>query len=1072
MSDKPKPEFIAGPLPEGISDDPGHTFDPVRSTVVEDFQSGAGELSATVVPTLPQGWVLGATEPPSAGESHRLLQEIGKGGMGIVYQGIQRSLRRVVAIKMMRPDYVGRDTSDSPRGQQIAASFREEAFTAAQLDHPNILPVYDLGANEAGDPFISMKLVQGTPWNELIKSEFSTSSVEEFLMKHVPILLSVSQAVAFAHSRGIIHRDIKPGQVMIGDYGEVLLLDWGLAVNFDEALLSAGGRSHALGSAPTLAKANNPAGSPAYMAPEQTYKTTDKLGPWTDVYLLGSALFELVTGKRPHEALTTTHAFTMANEGRYHEPTLLTPGREIPQPLLDLIRDSLNPDIAKRMHSAREFGERLRGFLSGAGRRRESEELSTAIKTRIEAGTKDYHELSDCIATLDRAEVLWPANPAVVSLRARALVEFGRQAVQNGDCVLARAQADRMAPSEARTHLLAEVDRSEARARTDATTRRAALGVAAVLVVLITGGTIKFNSRLASEVIQKEEARRIAEAARSRSERARAEAEELVAFMVGDLAGSLEPIGKLDIIDSVLAQVGNHLDKRGSEELSEAERDSQMRLLIQIADVRIAQGDLDSAEKAARRALAEASAISAANPSSSMGQKQSALAWERIGDILETRGDIEGAATAFETALSISQKLADAQKLDSERQSALSVSLNRVGGIRQQQGNLEGAREAFNKSLAISDQLAAQEPSVTKWKADMGFTWHRIGNILEEQGSMDEARAAYQKCLDLYIALVASEPDNAEHKRRLGIFWNRMGDVHTVQGNIAEARSAYEKGLATAEMLAASDPSNAVWRRSVGVSWNRMGDFLIETGKIEDALAAYRKALAISQELAAGDPSNIRIQGDLGTSWNRVGDALEMSGDADAAREAFDKSVAVFELVAAADPTNPQAKRNVAAGWSRIGGILYAQGKFDESLTAFQKCLATFELVAATDATNAQWKRDVGSTWLRVGGAQEGLKQNAAAVEAYGKSLAIMDELSSSDPSNAGWRNDKAMSQYRLAMLLSDLGERDRAIELLRACVKTREELVEQLPDNPRLKDYLEQVRSALAKVEEGAAGG
>ncbi len=1072
MSDKEKPEFIAGPLPSGISEDPGHTFDPVRSTVVDDIDAAKGELSATVVPALPHGWVLGAADPPSAGESHRLLQEIGKGGMGIVYEGIQRSLRRVVAIKMMRPDYVGGDSSDSPRGQLIATSFREEAFTAAQLDHPNILPVYDLGSNEAGDPFISMKLVQGTPWNELIKNEFSGLSVEDFLMKHVPILLSVSQAVAFAHSRGIIHRDIKPGQVMIGEYGEVLLLDWGLAVNFDEKLLSAGGRSHALGSAPTLAKANNPAGSPAYMAPEQTYKTTDKLGPWTDVYLLGSALFELVTGKRPHEALTTTHAFTMANEGRYHEPTLLTPGREIPQALLELITDALNPDIAKRMHSAREFGERLKGFLSGAGRRRESEELSTSIKARIEAGAKDYHELSDCISTLDRAEVLWPANPAVVSLRARALTEFGRQAVANGDCVLARAQADRMAPGEARTQLLADVDRSEARARTDATTRRAALGVAAVLVVLITGGTINFNSRLANEVVQKEEARRVAETARTRSDKARAEAEELVTFMVGDLAGSLEPIGKLDIIDSVLAQVGRHLEKRESEDLTEAERDSLTRLLIQIADVRIAQGDLDSAEEAARRALTEATAINATNPSTTTGQKQSALAWERIGDILETRGEIEDAAAAFAKALAISQALSEQRSSDSDAHSALSVSLNRVGGIQQQQGNLEGARETFNKSLAISERLAKDEPNVSKWQADMGFTWHRIGNILEEQGSLDEARAAYQKCIDIYVKLVAGEPDNAEHKRRLGIFWNRMGDVHTVQGDIEEARAAYEKGLATAEMLAASDPSNAVWRRSVGVSWNRMGDFLIETGKGEDALAAYRKALAISQELAAGDPSNLRIQGDVGTSWNRVGDALEMSGDADAAREAFDKSVAVFELVAAADPTNPQAKRNVAAGWSRIGGILYAQGKFDESLSAFQKCLATFELVAATDPTNAQWKRDVGSTWLRVGGAQEGLKQNAAAVEAYGKSLAIMDELSSSDPSNAGWRNDKAMSQYRLAMLLADIGERDRAVELLRACVKAREDLVEQLPDNPRLKDYLEQVRSALAKIEEGAAGG
>ena len=216
---------------------------------------------------------------------YELINKLGEGGMGLVYLARQASINRVVALKMLKSGTVG--TTE----QRV--KFLSEAVVTGDLDHPNIVPIYDLGTSQDGTLFYSMKRVQGTPWLHVIR--------QKSLPENVEILMKVADAVAFAHSRGVIHRDLKPENVMLGDFGEVLLLDWGLAMptpGFEKS--DSVTQTHSVG------------GTPAYMAPEMASGPIERVGLAADVYLLGAILYDIVAGQPPHAGTSVMRCLAAA----------------------------------------------------------------------------------------------------------------------------------------------------------------------------------------------------------------------------------------------------------------------------------------------------------------------------------------------------------------------------------------------------------------------------------------------------------------------------------------------------------------------------------------------------------------------------------------------------------------------------------------------------------------------------------------------------------------------------------------------------------------------------------------
>jgi serine/threonine-protein kinase len=230
-------------------------------------------------PVEARAWEALADERPPI----ELGRTLGQGGMGLVHLGIQTRLGREVAVKTLRPDV----NSNLTRG------LLQEAWVTGSLEHPNIVPVYDVSLDAAERPQIVLKRIEGTLWTELLANpeKLPDDATQDPVAWHIGVLITVCRAIEFAHSRDILHRDLKPDNVMIGAFGEVYLLDWGIAVSLDPA---ADGRF-------PRPRAGHPTGTPFYIAPEMARGDADALCTRTDVFLLAGLLYEILDGRPPRQ---------------------------------------------------------------------------------------------------------------------------------------------------------------------------------------------------------------------------------------------------------------------------------------------------------------------------------------------------------------------------------------------------------------------------------------------------------------------------------------------------------------------------------------------------------------------------------------------------------------------------------------------------------------------------------------------------------------------------------------------------------------------------------------------------
>ena len=266
------------------------------------------------------------------GGRYRIVELLGQGGMARIYRGHDNQLDRDVAVKILRPEY-GRDPDFGSR-------FRHEAQAAASLNHPNIVGVYDYGQDEAG-PFIVMELVDGEDLASIIKRSGALPPRQA-----ARITAETARALHAAHQRGIVHRDVKPGNVMINRDGQVKVTDFGIARAIAEAQMTLPGT--------TL-------GSVHYFSPEQA--RGDQATASSDIYSLGIVLFELLTGHRPWEADSAAAVAMARLAGPAPDPSSLRSG--LPTDLVAIDRKALATEPADRWSSASSFAAALEAFLAG-----------------------------------------------------------------------------------------------------------------------------------------------------------------------------------------------------------------------------------------------------------------------------------------------------------------------------------------------------------------------------------------------------------------------------------------------------------------------------------------------------------------------------------------------------------------------------------------------------------------------------------------------------------------------------------------------------------------------------------
>jgi tetratricopeptide (TPR) repeat protein len=734
-------------------------------------------------------------------------KEIARGGMGRIRRARDRRLRRDVAVKEILV-----------KTGEAARRFEREARITARLQHPSIVNIHEAGVWPSGEPFYAMKLVTGRPLDEVI----ADAKTFEQRLALVPNVLAVADAMAYAHGERVIHRDLKPKNVLVGAFGETVVIDWGLAKDLADAGSEPDGGG-TLGSADHAKTAFGAVmGTPAYMPPEQA--SGQPVDERADVYAIGVLLDHVLSGKPPFTGTSSDEILEAVKRG---SPTPLSdrqPG--VPPDLLAIVERAMQRLPSRRYPTARELAEDLRRFQTGqlVGTHRYSPgELfrrwvrrhraavtvaGVALVVMIALGAfavrrivQARHDAEDERALAEEAlsSISWGVNARLPYTPFEELDDntgryYRRRGESPGDPGFARTLAvsratfrDAFATQGGPEQALAAYRRAAALyARISARypSKLGDLGFAPMhatacdaLCVLGDAADAVYECR---EALVADEAHAAKNPTPRRIEQLPFAHERVAAALLtnGDAAGALVELrAALAVRDKLQASLGpnrpahdepNYWVWMGAQVGGGRYRDM-------IGDVLFSQRDHAGALESYRAAIADYEVYGHEHPAAPDLPISFAREHAKVGDVLLAQGDATGALDELRKALAFLETAAAKSPLDLQLRLDRSAIRERIGDALFATRDAAGALAEYQAVLELDEKLAKHDPPDAEAQAAPAFSNEKIGDaLLALQHDQAGALARYRTALEIRKALVASDPANAYQQRHLAALQKKI----------------------------------------------------------------------------------------------------------------------------------------------------------------------------------------------------------------------------------------------------------------------------------------------------------
>jgi tetratricopeptide (TPR) repeat protein len=688
------------------------------------------------------------------------------GGMGVVYEARDLRLDRVVAVKLLRAEF----PADGPH----AALFQAESRLTAQLQHPGIPPVHEAGVMANGRPYMVMKLIKGKTLRDILAACNARAGREAELPNLLDVFESVVKTVAYAHYRGVNHLDLKPGNVMVGKFGEAQVLDWGIAT---VAQAPAGNPNEfTIIHPPTdTSPSSDPAGTPAYMAPEQAIPEPDQIGPQSDVFGLGAILCELLTGYPPYVADNVHQLLRFASAWRI-APALERLGTSGADPeLVAIATKCLAQHPKDRYADADALGKELARWRAAVSEAAKRAEIDAEKKRASEAAAERAERLSRLALTgfnelLFRVQRKLARRAGTLDLQ-QHILGVARDGLQQ----LVRAAEQPGTP--ARSLVWAHFQMGD------------------VLLELndVIGAQREFEAAHALARQQMERDPNDGQALRDLS----------VSFnKLGDVVARGGQLARAHELYTSGLQIVESLARMTPADTT-LQRDlsvSYNRLsdvLLRLRNPELARGYSERALAVARKQTPELvpGPITGAE---SEAVRDLSVSIEKLGDVLRRLSDDTGACALYAESLDLRERLAAGDSDNVQARRDLGVSLGKLGGVLLSDPDRERALTAldyFRRAFDVFKVVAEAEPNDAEAQRDYSVGYNQLGDALAQLGNRQEAVAEYERAVEIRRTLNAAQPGDVQTQRDLIVSLFKIGNAYQQLNSFGRASDSYQEGL-------------------------------------------------------------------------------------------------------------------------------------------------------------------------------------------------------------------------------------------------------------------------------------
>jgi len=772
-----------------------------------------------------------------AEDRYSFIEEYARGGMGRVLLVHDTHIGRDIALKELLPERTGsRAAGATPQTNPILARFVQEARITGQLEHPAIVPVYELGYRADGTLYYTMKLVRGKTLAKALR-ECSGLRDRLGLLTH---FVNLCQAIGYAHSRKVIHRDLKPGNVMVGEFGETVVIDWGLAKikgRQDDAreAMSETLQVFRLGDDHDAAKtqAGLAMGTPAYMAPEQARGDLDEVGERSDVYALGAVLYELLTGRPPYAGKSSRE---IIEQVLTQDPIPVEAIESDAAPeLVAICRRAMRREPADRYATAKDLAEEVSRFLSGSL----VATYDYSTKETLQRFVKRHRAI---LTTAAAGLIIVFAIGIMYNLR---LLSTNAQLTEsNSQEIAARLEADDARLEASAALLLAEENFQMAgeaidRLFTDVSESEflAAPGASPVRNKLLRG-SLAYYQQLADALSTKapspEMQQHLAEAY----------------LRLGDVAHS---VGEDDEALRSYTDAQAYLAK-----LTEAEPDNSKYLSLEarahheLAILQEDQGRLDAALRSNQEALELRQGLTEADPENAIHKRSLADSYNNLAVLFKSQGELTEAARYSKLALDERKLLVSERPDDEALRTEYAVSLGNHGLLKAEEGFADDALDSFMQALKMQDEFP-DDPDLIEVQAR---TQANVANLHYDEDRFDEAERwigsaiiSFERLGTIYPAMVEYQTDLAGGLTTQGLVFRKL---ERFEDALEPMNAALDIRLRISEQY----PDRDI-RVDLTHSHFNLGLLQIDLNQPEGSLTSFNEALRLQHQIAQESPDAV-----------------------------------------------------------------------------------------------------------------------------------------------------------------------------------------------------------------------